>query len=191
MDMNSKASFWATGAVLSVAMMAPAIAAADSGFYLGVGAGGATLEANLGDTGIPGLPASIDEDDTAVKVFAGYYFDLPVVTLGVEGAYTDFGEPEIDVNLGQVTLETTGLAVWGTAAFGLGPVDVYGKAGFLSWDAEASLLGESASEDGTDPGYGVGVRFNISKIEVRGEYEMFDLDDADLSMLSLGVAFRF
>lgn len=179
----------AAGALALVAM--PATAFADGGFYLGLGAGGATLEADLGGAGLPVLPVTIEEDDTAVKVFAGYNFELPVITLGIEGAYADFGAPEIPFNFGELTLETTGLALWGTAAVGLGPVNVYGKAGILRWDAEANFAGERVDDDGTDPGLGLGVRFNISRIEVRGEYEVFDLEDADLQMLSLGIAYRF
>ena len=36
------------------------------------------------------------------------------------------------------------------------------------------------------PHYYVGLRF-----EVRGEYEIYDLDGGDLSMLSPGIAYRF
>lgn len=52
---------------------APLPAAADSGFYIGGSAGGATIESGLNGVSIPGLPlGGIDEDDTALKVFAGY-----------------------------------------------------------------------------------------------------------------------
>ena len=76
---------------VTASLAAPQEARADDGFYIGVGAGGATLEADLGLSAIPSLPSEIDEDDTAIKFFAGYNWDLPVVTLGVEGAYADFG----------------------------------------------------------------------------------------------------
>jgi len=86
-----------TALAIAVVLSAPTAAIADDGFYLGVGAGGATLEADLGPSAFPSLPSEIDEDDTAIKVFAGYNWDLPVVTLGVEAAYADFGEPDIDI----------------------------------------------------------------------------------------------
>lgn len=180
-------------AALTMVMFAcpPLQAHADSGFYLGLGAGGATIEANVGDASLPILPGRIDEDDTALKVFAGYNFELPVVTLGVEGAYADFGKPDIDYSFGLLTLDTTGLSLWGTAAISLGPLDLYGKAGFLRWDSELNFLGEAVGDDGTDPGFGLGARFNIASFELRGEFEVFDLDGADLQMLSLGVAYHF
>ena len=88
-------------------------------------------------------------------------------------------------------IDTTAITLWGTAAIGVGPVDVFGKLGTIMWDSEAEFLGLSDSTDGNDIGYGLGARFAIGSLEVRGEYEIFDLDGSDLSMLSLGVAYRF
>ena len=180
------------GAVaLAAALMAPGETNADDGFYIGVGAGGATLEADLGSSVFQTLPSDIDEDDTAIKFFGGYNWDLPVVTLGVEAAYADFGEPDIDVAGELLLIDTTAIKLWGTAAIDVGPVDVYGKLGTIMWDSEAEFLGSSDSNDGNNMGYGLGARFAISSFEIRGEYELYDLDGADLSMLSLGVAYRF
>ncbi len=176
---------------LAAALATPEEARADSGFYIGVGAGGATLEADLGPTTFFPLPDEIDEDDTATKIFAGYNWDLPVVTLGVEAAYADFGEPDIDVAGDLLLIETTALKLWGTAGIDVGPIDVYGKLGAVMWDSDTEFPGFSSSEDGTDTAYGIGARFAISRLEVRGEYEIYDLDGADLAMLSLGVAYRF
>lgn len=177
--------------LLLVVAFAPFAAFADSGGYIGAGIGGATLEANLGDTGIPGVPASLDEDDTAMKVFAGYTFDLPMIDLAVELGYVDFGAPEIDVLGEDLMLDTTGLNLWGIAAFEAGPVDLYAKVGYISWDVELELLTDSATVDGSDLGYGVGLSFGLAAIKVRGEYEVYDLDGADLSMLSVGLVYQF
>ena len=64
------------------------------------------------------------------------------------------------------------------------------EAGFHS-RGDLEFLGDSESEDGTDLGYGLGAAFELGPLEVRGEYELYDLDDADLSMLSLGLLYRF
>ena len=171
--------------------LTPLAVMADSGFYVGGSVGAATIEASLGDTGIPELPSSIDEDDTAFKAFVGYNFDLPVVDLGIEAGYVNFGAPEIGTLVGDVEVETTGINVWGIAGVDAGPIDLFAKLGYVSWDVEASLQGVSASEDGTDMGYGVGLGFGLGGVKIRGEYEMYDLDDADMSMLSVGVVFQF
>ena len=176
---------------VAAAAMAPFIAYADTGFYIGGSAGGATLEADVNDISIPSLPSSIDEDDTAIKVFAGYNFDLPLIDLGVEAGYVDFGEPEIPTALGTILIETTGINVWGIAALDAGPVQVFGKLGMVSWDVDADLLDASASDDGTDLGYGLGLRFGLGPVRIRGEYELYDIDDADIAMLSVGVSYQF
>ena len=177
--------------LLAAFTFAPLAANADSGFYVGGSVGGATLEADFGDTGIPGFPTDIDEDDNAFKVFAGYKFDLPGLDLGVEAGYVDFGAPEIDVLAEQVDLEPTGINLWGIAGIEAGPVDLFAKLGYISWDIEASVQGQSISDDGSDLGYGLGLSFGLGSVSVRGEYEVYDIDDADVSMLSLGLVYQF
>ena len=168
---------------------------ADSGFYAGASMGGATFEADFDQGGLPGLPSSIDEDDTAVKLFAGYKLDLPGPTLGVELSYASFGEPEIGLGAGsttdEFTIDTTALTVWGTAGIEAGPLDVYAKLGLASWDSEASSGFGEVSDDGTDPAYGVGVATGLGPFEVRGELELYDLGGADMTMISVGVAYWF
>lgn len=114
-----------------------------------------------------------------------------MIDLAVEAGYVDFGEPEIATALGELTLDTTGINAWGIAAFNAGPIDIFGKLGLVSWDVEADFLGQSASDDGTDIGYGLGVRFGLGPVQIRGEYELYDVDEADISMLSLGIAYQF
>ncbi len=191
---RSSVSLWS--AVSAVFLLSFSFTANADGFYAGGSVGGATFEADFDQGAFPELPASVDEDDTAYKLFVGYKVDLPVLTLGVEGGYVNFGEPEIPVTgipgLTEFGIETTALNLWGTAGIEVGPVDLYAKLGYISWDAELSVDGfGSASEDGTDAAYGVGLSFGLGPLEVRGEYEMFEFDDTDLSMVSVGVAFYF
>ncbi|MBT8086229.1 MAG: outer membrane beta-barrel protein [Woeseia sp.] len=169
----------------------PLTASADSGFYIGGSAGGATLEADFGDSGIPGFPQRIDEDDTALKGFAGFVFDLPLIDLAVEAGYVDFGEPEINISGEQIVLDTTGVNLWGIAALESGPIDLFAKLGYISWDVETSFDGARFTDDGSDIGYGLGLSFGLGPVKVRGEYETYDLDEADLSMLSLGISYQF
>ena len=187
---------WTLGWVAAALMLVSFSAHADSGFYFGGSVGGATIEAEFDTADFPELPASLDEDDTAFKVFLGYKLDLPVIDLGVEGGYVNLGEPEIQIDtiIGsqEIGLETTGLNIWGTAGTEVGPLDVYGKLGFISWDVEAGIDGfDTVSDDGSDMGYGLGVSFGLGSISIRGEYEVYDIDDADIEMLSVGIAFRF
>ncbi len=189
-------TLWTTAFVL---LAAPQWAAAESGFYIGGSIGGATIEADLGeDPDFPDLPDEIDEDDTGYKIFAGYIWDNPVLDLGVEGGYVDFGKPEVNLPLptpggSPIEFDTTGFSVFGVAGIDVGPVGLFAKAGYIFWDIEASIPGipGNISEDGEDLGYGLGAAVNLGSFQIRGEWELFDIDDADVSMLSLGVAYRF
>lgn len=44
---------------------------------------------------------------------------------------------------------------------------------------------------GTDAAYGVGARFSLFSAEVRAEYEYFDVEDIDVSLVSVGVVWSF
>ncbi len=172
--------------------LAPAAALADSGLYIGGAIGGATVEANFGDTGIPGFPTGeFDEDDTAFKVFAGYNFDLPVINFGLEAGYVDFGAPELDTNQGPIELDPTGINLWGIAGVDAGLFDLYAKVGYILWDVEVTAFDDNFTDDGSDLGYGLGLSFGLGGFKIRGEYEMYDIDEADVSMLSLGVLYQF
>jgi hypothetical protein len=63
----------------------------------------------------------------------------------------------------------------------------------FSWDAEATLAGiEAGSDNGTDTAYGVGAAVELGSLQIRAEYEAFDISDIeDLYMLSAGFVFTF
>lgn len=163
-------------------------ARADSGFYVGGSIGSAFVEADDTAGG-----ADFDEDDFAWKVFGGFNIDAFVIDLAIEGGYVDFGSPS-DTAFGvERSVDVTGWDVFGLAGIELGPVGVFAKVGAISWDVDASVDGvRIGSDSGTDPAYGVGVRFSVWSAELRAEYEYFDVDAADdLSMASIGVAWTF
>jgi OOP family OmpA-OmpF porin len=73
---------------------------------------------------------------------------------------------------------------------------VFGKIGLFSWEAEANDttggIPFSADDDGTDVSFGVGVAYNFTRnFGLRAEYELFKTDDADVSLISIGVVWRF
>jgi hypothetical protein len=180
----------------SVAVMAagllPFAAQADSGFYLGGNLGSATINAEIPDENL-GEVFEFDEDDFAWKAYGGYNFDLPVINLGVEGGYVDLGSPSGDLLGSSVGLDVTGWDVFALAGFDLGPVGVFAKAGIIAWDADAVIDGiQGEGDDGSDPAYGIGARFNLGSLEIRGEYEYFDIESTeDVYMLSAGLVFHF
>ena len=177
-------------ALLPLALLAlfPVSALAESGFYIGAAAGGATQDIELGG------PPEIEEDDTAFKVFGGYRFDMSVVDLSVELGYVEFGEAELSTVAGQVVFAPTGINLWGVAGLELGPVDLFAKLGYIAWDLETTTFAGRVSDDGTDFGFGLGAGFDIGRVQIRGEYELYDTSNTAvtmLSMLSLGVVYPF
>jgi hypothetical protein len=175
--------------VASAMMLFSPESKADSGFYLGGSVGQAGVE--IEDTsGIQ--PVTFDEDDFAWKVFGGYNFDLAVINLAIEGGYVNFGSPSGDLLGIPATIDVDGFDVFGVLGFDLGPVGIFAKAGLVSWDAEFTVDALSESDDGSDPAYGVGAKFGLGSIDIRAEYELFDIEDAeDVSMLSVGIVWTF
>lgn len=194
----------AVGAILAgtvaglVVMPLDAVRAAETGFYLGgsIGQGSIELAGDV-DLDIP----DFDEDDFAWKVFGGYNFGLGPIDLGVEAGYVDFGNPSQGFTIDSVPVDVgadlTGFNFWGVAALDLGLIDVFGKLGAIAWDGEvvASLtdIGSIGADDsGTDVGYGIGARFNLAGLSLRGEWERYDVDNVEqVDMFSVGLSFSF
>jgi hypothetical protein len=163
---------WSVTAALLVSFMVFAPAESRAEAYIGGSIGQSYIELNAGT---PAVPAPFDEADFGWKAMIGYEFDFVLITLGVEADYVDFGAPSGNVLGTQIEVDANGFAGFGTAGFDLGPD------GF-----------DSGSEDGTDPAYGVGVKFGLASVEVRGEYEIYDIEDSeDIAMLSVGFVWRF
>ena len=142
---------------------------------------------------------SVDGKDSGFKIFGGYMFNRH---FGVEGAYVDLGEVSYSGTFGgaPVTGGTVEVSGFNISALGSFPVteqfSVFGKIGMFIWDAEANDttggLPFSGSEDGTDVSFGVGVGYQFTRnLGVRAEWEMFKTNDADATLMSVGVLWKF
>ncbi|KAA9134167.1 porin family protein [Marinihelvus fidelis] len=154
--------------------------AADSGAYIGGSIGQSYVD----------MDCCGSEDDSAWKVFGGYNFDITFINLAIEGEYIDFGtfsDTYVGTSTRHYSYDTSALAGFGVAGLDLGFIGFFAKAGIADWDA-------GSGQDGTDPAYGIGARLTFSSVEVRAEYEYFDIDSSrlsDLSLLSIGAAWTF
>jgi opacity protein-like surface antigen len=131
-----------------------------------------------------------DDDDTSFRFGGGYRLNE---NFAVEGYYIDYGEAETTFGRFRATAEATAFQF---QAVGLLPVsstvDLYGKLGLALWDAELSVSGFEADDDGTDLVFGFGANFNIrERITLRVEYEIAELDDADIDTIMFGVNIGF
>ncbi len=159
-------------------MPAVVFAGAESGFYLGLGAGDSTVK-----------DSDFDESDTGYKVFGGYNIGfIPLVDFAVEASYVHFGNQ----SAGIYGAEVTGLNAFGLAGLSFGPFGIFAKAGVIDWGADTTEGTVTNSESGTDPAYGVGARLAIGSFSVRAEYEVYDLDsDLEVEMVSVSGVYTF
>lgn len=166
-------------------------AGGESGFYLGGSVGNASFDFSDSD---PEVPVEFDDDDMGYKLFAGYNIGaVPMLNLAVEGAYVNFGTFEGDIgNSTGNEIDVDGFIFSGLVGFDLGPIGLFGKAGVVSWDTDLNTNDfDDESDSGSDPAYGIGAKFQLGSLALRAEYEMFDLDEADIDFYSVGAAFTF
>ena len=177
-------------AIIAATASGSTFAGSDSGIYVGGSIGTAALDYKISDGGDT---LKFDDDDTGYKIFAGYNFGLvPMVNIAAEVAYIDFGSQEGKIN--NITgnkLEANGMTLSGLVGVDMGPVGLFAKAGYFSWDADVKTIVGNDSDSGSDPAYGLGAKFQLGSIALRAEYEAFQLDDADIDYFSVGASYTF
>ena len=186
-----------TAALLLSGLAATAAAQADeeSGFYAGAGVG--VFDVRIDD--FDDIDATIDDydsDDTAWKVFGGWRMTK---NFAAEVAYVNLGSPDDEI-LPDLTLttETDGFAPYLVGTLPIGDwFELFAKAGYYWYETEVQVdtpIG-SASDSESDSTFtwtaGVGFNF-FEHINVRLEYEQFDIDQVDdAEALWLTGAWRF
>ena len=167
-----------------------AFAGSDSGFYLGASLGAANVDYSENDDGVE---IEFDDTDTGYKYFVGYNLGIvPFLNLAVEGGYVDLGSVEGEIaNITGNKIEANGWTAYGVGGFDLGPIGLFAKVGYFSWESDLKTRFGDDSESGTDPAFGIGGKIQLGSIAVRAEYEMFDLEDVDIDYASVGVSYTF
>lgn len=171
----------------AVLLLGPALPAhaADNGIYIGGSIGQANVEQIDELSGF-----DLDDDDTAWKAIVGI---RPLDFLGFELSYVDFGNVEDTVGPTRFGAQATGLNAFAVGFFGLPFMDLFAKAGVISWDADLSVDGvKTLGDDGTDFAWGVGAQVRFGSAAVRAEYEKFEIGDFDdVNMISIGFTWTF
>lgn len=192
MRASSSASRLIVGCVLAGALSSPCFAA-DNGVYAGGSLGQARTDfsSDLDDV--------LDGEDTSFKLIVGL---RPLDWLGVEVSYVDLGEVTQRRGAGDLSnfrLDEAGFSAFGVLFYDFPLVDVFAKAGLVTWDTTTSvntLFGRLQNDDdGTDLAWGVGAQAHFGSLAARLEYEHFDIDVPDgfdaPDLISVGVTWTF
>lgn len=181
-------------AATAVLALAPLLAHAQAFVELGIGQSSVDLD-ELTALGA----SSTDEKDTTFAISGGYMFHP---NIGAEIGYRDLGEASATVvgpgGTGVVTAEVSGFFF---GLVGRLPVSerfsIVPRFGLYMWegDVTGTVNGTtvlSESDDGTDPYFGIGAQYDITRqMHVGAHFARFDLDGDDVDVIELKVGFRF
>lgn len=165
----------------------PAFADENSGLYLGAGLGDFSTEIDELDD----VDLDFDEDSDASRIFAGWRFNR---VIAAQLDYFDFGNSSAAFNLLDIESEATGIAPSLVATLPLGPVELFGRAGWVFYDLEVSADGDQIfDESGNDFMYGGGIGLTLlERLALRAEYEVIEISEIeDAEALWITAAWRF
>jgi len=176
--------------VLSVSFITSSVIADP---YIGLGIGSAEYKVDFTSLG----GGNVEESGTGTKLYGGYAFNK---YFAAEATYYNFAEasvgaveitPEGSVFSGAVDM--TGFGAYAVGMYPLSKeVNLMAKVGVLSWDADLTVNETNGSNDGTDVAFVVAASYAFTKeLLVTAEWESFDSDNPELSMLSVGFKFIF
>ncbi|MEQ8857407.1 MAG: porin family protein [Pseudomonadales bacterium] len=171
----------ATAAIVGAWTLSPVASAAQPGPYVGAGVGIYTLDIE-----------DINYDDSAAlfRGFGGYRIND---NWAIEADYQRFSEAEDDILGTDVKLD---FEAWGVSVrpiLPIGPIDLYARAGWTWYDAEANV-GGFGSVDGSDDDFtwGGGVDFHLGDLlTLRGDISRIEIEDTDLNLVSAAILLKF
>lgn len=215
--MKFRNGFIATALVVTGGLMAGQAMAADTGGYIGVSVGTSKadidqgeLDRSLASLGVGGT-TTIDDKDTAFKIYGGYQFNR---NFAIEGGYTNLGKftsNTIITSGGSGTLSGEWKA-WSLdfTAVGILPLgesaSLFGRAGVSAWslntDFRASGPGGvstfSESSSGVSGLLAIGGAYNFTpQFGLRAEFERHfsvgndDTGKSDIDLITVGLVYRF
>lgn len=157
------------------------------GWYAGFGFG----QSKYGDVGV----TTANTRTEGWKVYSGYQFNK---YLGVEGGYANLNDMTATNGTARAEVESN---AWALAAVGSYPLTdkfaVMAKLGAAYVQTNASVkigtaLAQRSGDDSYQPYYGLGVKYALlDNVDLRAEWERFDLDDYNIDLMTAGFAVKF
>jgi OmpA-OmpF porin, OOP family len=162
--------------------------------YIGFGVGSTAYDVDLSALG----GKSFDDTGTGTKLYGGYAFNK---YYALEAAYYNFAEASVGAietapGSGNFVSASADMRGFGVYAVGMYPVtkkfNLMAKLGAFRWNADLNFNQQSASNDGTDLAYAVAASYGFTKeLLVTAEWEKFDSDNPEVSLLTVGFKFIF
>jgi OOP family OmpA-OmpF porin len=162
--------------------------------YIGIGIGSADYKINFSSLG----GGNLDDSGTGTKLYGGYSFNK---FFAAEAAYYNFAEASVgalETSPGSGTFVSASASMKGIGAYAVGmyPVtkkfNLMAKLGMLNWDADLTVNSNNATNSGTDAAYAIAASYAFTKeLLVAAEWESFNTDNPEVTMLSLGFRFNF
>ena len=180
-------------AVLLVSTIIASVSPANAEPYLGLGVGADFYKVDLTELG----GDELDESTMGSKFYGGYAFNK---YFAAEAAYYSFAKASIGGI--QVTpggpISSADASMQGIGAYAVAswPVNrelaLMAKLGVLRWDADLRVDNTYGANDGTDAAFGLAASFAFTR-EFLGtvEWEYFDSENPQLSMISAGFRYNF
>ena len=172
-----------------VAMSTPVFAASDLGIasdihvsHPSAGIQGFYLGGTLGLANYD----TMDDRDIAFDLFAGFNINE---ALSVELGWVNFGEVEKIESAFEAS--AFHVAVLGSLSL-QSDLNLYGKLGMTSWDADISEGVTSVNDSGADVFFGAGIDYQVGvNSSVRFSADWYSLGDEDVAVYSIGAKQRF
>jgi len=147
-------------------------------------------------------PALDDVDDVgidfsdssnAMKVFGGWRFNR---FFALQADYVDFGDQSgrVATSVSPATNDVQGISPSVVGTLPIGPVELFGRAGFMIYEVDMNLTGgRIIDESGTDMVWSGGLGLDIGdRLNLRLEYEKIDIEELDeAKALWLNAAWKF
>ena len=170
------------GLMLAAVLALSSSASAQTGGYIGFGAGQADDKV-------------LNETDQGFKIYGGWQFSP---YLAVEIAYIDLGSYKVPGNSYGATFDQYGFTAQfvGLLPLGESGVSLFGKAGMNLWSIDRynnSYYYSSADDSGTDLAVGAGVQIDFHRhMGLRAEWERFyDVAGGDVDLITASFFYRF
>jgi len=179
-------------ALMPVLILLGSITTAVAEPYVGFGIGSAYYKADLNALG----GSSLDDNETGSKLYSGYSFNKYFAAEVSAYNFAEASVAAIEVSPGTFASASVNMKGFGAYAVGMYPLSkktsLIAKLGVLNWDADLPVNNTKGENDGTDVAYALGASYAFTKeLSVVAEWESFNTDNPELSMLSLGFKFIF